>query len=231
MIASTVSANCLRFGLLLLTGIFGSCTQRTYADLYFSLIWGRSGSVQIAGSEPLRWVLATTDTDDDVLFTSTNGPQGVNGVLAGSGLGITFNGFQESEPSVDVADLGGSAISTPPHDLDTGTWAYGMGLLDWPGPLEFRESRIESYFQMRVAGSSAVVKDPSLAQQAVAAGLWPSVDAYIEFNPNYAFYLADTANPIGPGDYTGFVFPECSSATLLIMGLTASILRRKRPTR
>ena len=220
--------NCHHLLLLVFMAAFFLCNQKANADLSFNDIWGRSGTVGVTGTESDRWVLATTDTDEDVLYTSTNGPLGVNGVLANGGLSIVFNGFPGPFfPNVDVADLGGDAITTSPHSLDAGTWAYGMALLDWPGPLEFREPIVESYFQMRLAGSSAVVQDTSLAQQAVLAGRWPSVDTYIEFSARNAFYYANTNNPVGPSDYTGADIPECSSATLMMIGLATGLLRRK----
>ena len=213
--------------LLALMATFFLCCRQANADLSFSDIWGRSGTVGIRGTEPPLWVLATTDTDENVLYTSTNGPDGATGISAGSDLHIVFNDFTIYS-GVHVANLGGSAITTPPHSLDAGTWAYGMALLDWPGPLEFRQPIVESYFQIRLAGSSAVVQDTTLAQQAVLAGRWPSIDTYIEFNPLWAVYFANNMNPISPSDYTGADLPECSSATLMMIGLATGLLRRKR---
>jgi hypothetical protein len=216
--------------LLVLMAAYCLGSQPAKADLSFSDIWGRSGTIGVRGAEPSRWVLATTDTDENVLYTSTNGPEGATGISAGSDLRIFFNDFTIFSPGIDVADLGGEAITTEPHSLDAGTWAYGMALLDWPGPLEFRQPVVQSYFQMRLAGSSAVVQDTALAQQAVLAGRWPSIDTYIEFNPQWAVYFANNTNPISPSDYTGTDLPECSSATLMIIGLATGLLRRKQRT-
>jgi hypothetical protein len=196
--------------------------QPAQADLHFQNIWGRSGTVDIGGSESSVWRLATTDTDENTRLTLSNGPLGVNGPIAPSGFtSISFEGFGGYFPGVEVADLGGSAITRLPHDLDFGNWAYGMAILEGSGP-----TVVESYFQIRLAGSSAVVQDLSLAQQAVTQGRWPSVNTYIEFDPGYAYYSANDFDPISPSDYMGYVMPECSSAALLLLGLSAGLLRR-----
>jgi hypothetical protein len=201
--------------------------KHAQADLYFNTIWGRSGTVGVWGTESDQWVLATTDTDENTKYTQTSGPLGVNGALVSPNpIDIVFEGFSGFYTPVDVTTLGGSVITRGPHSLDSGTWAYGMAILDWPGPLELRLPIVESYFQIRLAGSSAVVQDTTLAQQAVLSGRWPSVDTYIEFNPNFAFYDANDSDPIRPSDYTGDVLPECSSAALLLFGLSAGLLRR-----
>jgi len=177
------------------------------AEVYFSSIWGRSGTI-VLNSSPIQtsvWQLESTDTDENT---------------KGTGLQTTPIGFLSIHLSdspfggVDVSTLGGEFISKLPHDLDQGTWAYGMGFtefLDGDG--------IDAYFQMRLSGSQATVQDTTLAQSAVAAGLWPSVNAYIEFEPGFAWYSANTPTPSGPADYQGLAFPEPSSIAMMLIGL------------
>jgi hypothetical protein len=198
--------------------------KHAQADLYFNTIWGRSGTVGVWGTESDQWVLATTDTDENTKYTQTSGPLGVNGAFVSPNpIDIVFEGFGGFYTPVDVSSLGGSVITRGPHSLDSGTWAFGMAILDWQGLLA--SSTVESYFQMRLAGSSAVVQDTSLAAKAVAEGRWPSVDTYIEFNQRFAFY-ATGPNPTSPSDYIGSILPESSSMALMFVGLSAGVFRR-----
>jgi hypothetical protein len=197
------------------------CIQHAQADLHFQNIWVRSGTVDLGGTESSLWRLAMTDTDEDVQLTDSNGTLGVNGPIAPFGYVSIVLDDTAFMPGIDVTDLGGSAITRPPHDIDVGDWAYGMAVLGGSSPYV-----VESYFQIRLAGSSAVVQDSTLAQLAVTQGRWPSIDTYIEFNPSYAYYAANGVDPVSPSDYTGSVLPEGSTATLLLIGLMSSTLQR-----
>jgi hypothetical protein len=146
-------------------------------------------------------------------------------IPAGGELTVVMNGFSfPGDPTykVDAASLPGSVVTTAPHDLDNGTWAYAMGLFD-------NLSQPQAFFQLRLVGSSATASSGSLAASAVLNGLWPATTAYIEFAPQFAGYAA-SAPANSPSLYVGFILPEPTGLGLALMISASVLLRRRRLT-
>jgi hypothetical protein len=195
--------------------------------------WSRSGTTFFRTNTAINtsgWTLRTQDNDENVGAKSIALPA-VN-LGPGQQIGILMNGFSAGgNPAVpgiiDAASLppGSSIVTTPPSDLDAGTWAYAMALFDNSFPLP----QMQAFFQLRRAGSSATVGGTSeLAQAAVNAGLWPSTAAYIEFQSQFAGYASGPA-PTGPSSFVGFILPEPSGVGLMMvgaMGLAGGVRRR-----
>jgi hypothetical protein len=203
--------------------------SRRAGGAIFPTNWSRSGTTQYYTSAPLimfGWTLRTQDTDENAGFLSLSLPP--LAVSPGDHFTIVMDGFDPAGHNVVDASSypPGSVITRAPHDLDAGTWAYAMALYD-------QTNAIQSFFQIRAAGSSATAggATPTLASAAVAAGLWPSVDAYIEFQGSAAYYQAmgfPGSPPTGPGSYVGFAFPEPTGLTMLCSA-GAGLAARRRP--
>ena len=143
-----------------------------------------------------------------------------------------------NEHSINLADfvlssdLDGSVASSGYEYSPFFGYDSAIGVALYENPFVFQGTSlggtIRSYFQIRMAGSQATVQDTSLAADAVAAGLWSSVDDYIEFEPQYAGYGTGGYPPTGPADYGGFILPEPTSACLWAIGFAGLLARRKR---
>jgi hypothetical protein len=124
-------------------------------------------------------------------------------------------------PSGSVTPFSGATITQAPQNLDAANWAFAIGVRNG--------SVLTTFFQMRLAGSSATVLDSSLASQAVAAGLWSGVNDYFEFPSNHAGIGINNFPVNGPEDYYSYVVPEPASAWLLVMAGAGLLPRRRRP--
>jgi hypothetical protein len=108
-----------------------------------------------------------------------------------------------------------AAVVMAPQFLDAGNWAIAIGVYD--GPL------ITNFFQVRLAGSAATVINSSIAQQAVNAGLWSSVNDYFEFPSQHAGVSQKGALQSGPSNFESFVIPEPQACALIAMAGIASL--------
>jgi hypothetical protein len=199
----------------------------------------RSGDLDILVSDS-NWAIIVADSDQGMLVSP-------------------LSEFQFNAAIFDPAASG--AFSTPvlrplteaPHQLDNGDYAVAIGLGKFSSAVS-SSFQLESFLQLRVAGSSATamtsvagtpldVSDPTnrynqldnsiasiggLAALATASGLWTSPAAYIEFNPAKAFVAPLTSAPAGPQDWGQFVFPEPGTAALIGVAVTILAARRNR---
>lgn len=176
-------------------------------------------------------LLVLADSDEGLLVSE----------LPGTGSVYQFSIFDDVFfPAPD------SIAPLTPGDLDSGDYAYAVAILRpevTSNPLGYE---VEAFFQLRLAGSTATAltgvagtpdpgTDPqvpvdliddqiittfgSLAGMAVAQARWSDVDDYIEFQPQFA--LADYFGPptAGPGAWGQSVFPEPTSAALVLLSI------------
>lgn len=203
------------------------------ATIVFDVVFAKVGAVGLYDPNPnptYQWTLKATDNNEGIKSTAPQtDPLNENG--------LPFLIALDDSPVFgiirSVSSLGGDFITRRPDSLILGEWAVGMGLFTQELNPTFPPAAetIAAYYQLRLAGSSLTVSDTSMAQEAVDAGLWPSVDTYIEFDPQTdKVYFPTTATPTGPSDYgTRFaLIPEPSSVTILMLGAVCLTSRWRR---
>ena len=203
--------------------------------VYPAAIWGHVGTVDYFQNTPfgspesvVGWRFWTSDSDEFLQFTnpinaSANPfPDGPHAPFTVS-FGTTITGGFASPNAILANDLGGFTATSndplySPFFGSDGNNAYAVAFLD--------DFSLKSYFQIRKKGSTARISDSTLANNAVALGLWSGVDDYIEFEETFAFYSPNTTSPNSPSDYSGLVFPEPSSSCLVICAASSFLIRR-----
>jgi hypothetical protein len=187
--------------LIALTSVWAG--ENASAAPFIRLIWARAGAIELGDANMgslTTWSIRTTDTDESLKNTS----------LAALPAFTTTLSFSDEFGGFDLSTLDGDVITRLPHDLDAGTWAYGIGLYEgiW----------LRSYAQVRLAGSTATVQHSSMAEFATSLGLWTSPDDYIEFDPSHAVLIA-SGPATGPTSFHGEPMPEPSSFALSALAL------------
>jgi hypothetical protein len=205
-------------------------TGSARAELAFRELYPRNGQLLLSDSNLAHFTfsslaLSTADSDESLkTATVTSADLLTTGLLTISGSAVfqAFGGTARLQlPNMPPVPFTGDVISEAPQQLDLANWAFAIGVSDGVS--------LKVFLQLRLAGSSATVSDPTLANQAVAAGLWTSPNEYFEFNPGHAGVALKVGPPgTGPNSFFGFVLPEPTTGWLLMPALGAAAMRRRR---
>lgn len=189
---------------------------------------GRVGDVVVLADGEVRlynfgspdWQISATDVDESIqtaLLSELETVQFRDNIRA-----FLDDEFRDTEIRVFLND--GSLITH--RDSFAGNWAFAVGLFDDAGDPQL-------FFQMRSgrAVPKPTVLDDSLAQEFVDAGLWTSVDDYIEFGfvlgGNGFASFVPVPVPTGPDDYFSFG-PEPSTFVLAMLALLSAVATFRR---
>ena len=178
----------------------GRCHAATNLEIFVPR--GGIADFRMSGASGQPWKLVTADTDETKTMNFTS-----------AFLGQLWVNFTAGDSS-PAADSGG-LITQPPHSVDGLDWAAAMAVYNPAGQMEF-------YFQMRSAGSSAVIDSAGslLAVEASFKGLWSSPGDYFEFPLGHAMISQTTAPGSGPGSFVSSAMPEPTGGVLLCLGAT-----------